>query len=94
LHLDRGTEPFFKPSFPLTREGVRDDTLSMRDIWEVSETHHELLFSRGRTRPRYKRANKGFVVFIFGFSTGEHRYDASKAGATIRICIAEVTALF
>jgi hypothetical protein len=43
LNLDVRPKPFFEPPFALARKRVRDHSLGVRDVWEVTETDYHFL---------------------------------------------------
>jgi hypothetical protein len=60
LDLDIGAETLLKPAFALTRQGVSNYTLGMRDIREMPKTNYRFFFSVGRLHEKRERPDKRY----------------------------------
>src|SRR6266567_6158986 len=63
LDLGIGAEPLFKPAFALTRQGVSNHTLCMRDVWEMPETNHRFFFCAGGLHEKRNRPDNRYQCF-------------------------------
>src|SRR5439155_22181285 len=55
LDLDIGAETLLKPAFALTRQGVSNYTLGVRDIREMPETNYRFFFCADGLHEKRKR---------------------------------------
>ena len=63
LDLDIWAEPLFEPAFALTRQGVSNYTLGVRDIREMPETNHRFFFCAGGLHEKRKRSDNRYQCF-------------------------------
>src|SRR4029453_9714792 len=71
LDLDIGAETLLKPAFALTRQGVSNYTLGVRDIREMPETNCGFFSSRGkRSKTKNHCSYRCYYLFHNGFGNG------------------------